>query len=61
MPWVGSSRISREGFVTSQRLSATDDLVAEVTRWGLEATGFDLGRAREEQQHAAVPPTLPDV
>jgi CRP-like cAMP-binding protein len=45
----------------SQRLSATDDLVAEVTRWGLEATGFDLGRAREEQQHAAVPPALPDV
>jgi CRP-like cAMP-binding protein len=24
-----------------ERLRATDDLVAEVTRWGLEATGLD--------------------
>jgi CRP-like cAMP-binding protein len=32
----------------SQRLGSTDDLVAEVTRWGLEATGFDVWRAREE-------------
>jgi len=23
------------------RLAATDDLVSEVTRWGLEATGLD--------------------
>ena len=28
----------------SHRLSATDDLVTEVTRWGLEASGFDLSR-----------------
>jgi len=27
----------------SLRLSATDDLVSEVTRWGLEASGFDTG------------------
>jgi CRP-like cAMP-binding protein len=26
----------------SQRLSATDDLVTEVTRWGLEASGIEL-------------------
>jgi len=26
----------------SQRLSATDDLVTEVTRWGLEASGVEL-------------------
>ncbi|MFQ5829965.1 MAG: cyclic nucleotide-binding domain-containing protein [Candidatus Methylomirabilia bacterium] len=25
-----------------QRLKETDDLVAEVTRWGLEATGLDI-------------------
>ena len=30
----------------SQRLSATDDLVGEVTRWGLEASGFDLSEDR---------------
>ncbi len=30
----------------SERLSATDDLVAEVTRWGLEASGFDLSNTR---------------
>ena len=30
----------------SQRLSATDDLVSEVTRWGLEASGFDLTEDR---------------
>ena len=30
----------------SHRLSATDDLVTEVTRWGLEASGFDLTDAR---------------
>jgi len=34
----------------SQRLNSTDDLVAEVTRWGLEATGFDVWRGREEVQ-----------
>jgi CRP-like cAMP-binding protein len=30
----------------SLRLSATDDLVREVTRWGLEASGFDTGDDR---------------
>lgn len=30
----------------SQRLSATDDLVGEVTRWGLEASGVDLSADR---------------
>ena len=30
----------------SHRLSATDDLVSEVTRWGLEASGFDLSEDR---------------
>jgi len=34
----------------SQRLGSTDDLVAEVTRWGLEATGFDVWRTRQELQ-----------
>jgi CRP-like cAMP-binding protein len=27
----------------SRRLGSTDDLVAEVTGWGLEATGLELG------------------
>lgn len=30
----------------SRRLATTDDLVAEVTRWGLEATGLDTELAR---------------
>jgi CRP-like cAMP-binding protein len=30
----------------SQRLSATDDLVGEVARWGLEASRFDLSEDR---------------
>jgi len=33
----------------SQRLSATDDLVGEVTRWGLEPGRFDL---REERRNS---------
>jgi hypothetical protein len=28
--------------VTFKRLRDTSDLVAEVTRWGLEATGLDV-------------------
>jgi CRP-like cAMP-binding protein len=31
----------------SHRLSATDDLVSEVTRWGLEATGYLLADERQ--------------
>jgi CRP-like cAMP-binding protein len=37
----------------SQRLSATDDLVGEVTRWGLEASGFDLSEDRRPTKLAA--------
>jgi CRP-like cAMP-binding protein len=39
----------------SQRLSATDDLVGEVTRWGLEASGFDLSEDRRPTPMAAEP------
>jgi CRP-like cAMP-binding protein len=39
----------------SQRLSATDDLVGEVTRWGLEASGFDLSEDRRPTKMAAEP------
>ena len=35
---------------TTFRFDSTDDLVAEVTRWGLEATGFDVWRGREALQ-----------
>ena len=39
----------------SQRLSATDDLVSEVKRWGLEASGFDLSEARRPTRIASEP------
>ena len=39
----------------SQRLSATDDLVTEVTRWGLEASGFDLSDDRRPTGTAREP------
>jgi len=38
----------------SQRLSATDDLVTEVTRWGLEASGIDLS----DEPRAPLGPSL---
>ena len=43
----------------SQRLSATDDLVSEVTRWGLEASGFDLSEDRRPTKIAAEPTLEP--
>src|SRR5262249_57955825 len=48
----------------SQRLSATDDLVSEVTRWGLEASGVDLSEDRRPTTMAGGPlvgasPSLP--
>ena len=43
----------------SQRLSATDDLVGEVTRWGLEASGFDLTEDRRPTKMAAEPSLEP--
>jgi len=43
----------------SQRLSATDDLVGEVTRWGLEASGFDLSEDRRPSKMAAEPSLEP--
>jgi CRP-like cAMP-binding protein len=39
----------------SQRLSATDDLIGEVTRWGLEASGFDLSEDRRPTKMVAEP------
>jgi CRP-like cAMP-binding protein len=39
----------------SQRLSATDDLVSEVTRWGLEASGFDLTEDRRPTKMGGEP------
>ena len=38
----------------SQRLSATDDLVTEVTRWGLEASGIELS----DEPRAPLDPSL---
>jgi CRP-like cAMP-binding protein len=38
----------------SHRLSATDDLVTEVTRWGIEASGIDLDE--NERHGSATPP-----
>jgi CRP-like cAMP-binding protein len=43
----------------SQRLSATDDLVGEVTRWGLEASGFDLSEDRRPTKMAPEPSLEP--
>ena len=42
----------------SQRLSATDDLVSEVTRWGLEASGFDLMSESRRPARTASEPSL---
>src|SRR5262249_30197292 len=45
----------------SQRLSATDDLVSEVTRWGLEASGFDLSEDRRPTTMAGEPSLDPSA
>src|SRR5499433_428296 len=45
----------------SQRLSATDDLVSEVTRWGLEASGFDLSEDRRPTKMAGEPTLDPSA
>jgi CRP-like cAMP-binding protein len=43
----------------SHRLSATDDLVGEVARWGLEASGFDLSEDRRPTTMTSEPSLKP--